>query len=732
MIFRSLFCLVGFKSVSALKSFHPTIKRTMSAFASVSETPVVCVNPLLQHFVENHGIPPFGDIKPEHYTHAFNTAFSEHLSELKSIVDNKEEPNFENTILTFDKAGSLLTKVGKVYDNLCSSMNPPELQAVQSDMASPLAMHESSTYMFPGLFEKINSVYESRLHSYTSFNSEQIRLIERFHLDFKRAGALFDGDAKEKYSQITARLAVLTTKFTQNIMKDESSYTIDLDKADLNGCPDFVLASARQAAVEHEKGEDVYVITLSRSLVVPFLTFAHDRDLREKAWRAWTSRGELDDSRDCKKIAIEILAERAEQAKMHGYNSYAAYATADTMAGSPAAVMDLLERVWAPAKLSADREREALEAYVRESGSKINVEPWDWRYYAEKVRKSKYDLDEAELKPYFPLDRMVEAVFDCANQLFGLKFVHKPEISSYHPDVQTYEVYEEINGNNKLVGIFLHDNFMRQYKASGAWMSDYRAQSRTGSNDKSSVVPIICNNNNFAKGAAGKATLLSYDDARTLFHEFGHGMHGMLSDVTYQRLSGTNVLSDFVELPSQLFEHWLSQPEVLKKHACHETTGEPIPDELLARLMAAKSFNQGFETIEYTASALVDQALHKLTAQEISTLDMTKFENEELARLGMPKGIVMRHRPAHFQHLFSGSSYASAYYVYLWAEVLDADGFDAFLETGNCFDPKTAALVRKYIYSSGNTMDPREAYRSFRGRDPKVEAMLRKKGLLVE
>jgi peptidyl-dipeptidase Dcp len=326
---------------------------------------------------------------------------------------------------------------------------------------------------------------------------------------------------------------------------------------------------------------------------------------------------------------------------------------------------------------------------------------------------------------------MVEAVFDCAHQLFGLKFTHRPDLVTYHPDVKTYEVRETVNGQDRFVGLFLHDNFLRQHKKSGAWMSDYRSQSRTGSADGSSVTPIIVNNNNFAKGAEGQPTLISLDDATTLFHEFGHGMHGMLSDVTYERLAGTSVLRDFVELPSQLFEHWLTQPVVLKKWARHYQTGEPIPDELLKRVLAAKCFNKGFETVEYTISALIDQSLHKLSLDEIRGLDLNAFEQKELTRLGMPKGIIMRHRPAHFSHLFSGSSYAAAYYVYLWAEVLDADGFEAFIERGDPFDPETARRVRQFIYSSGNSMDPREAYRAFRGRDPAVEPMLKKKGLLT-
>eukprot|EP00595_Chromulina_sp_UTEXLB2642_P000434 CAMPEP_0196761568 /NCGR_PEP_ID=MMETSP1095-20130614/854_1 /TAXON_ID=96789 ORGANISM="Chromulina nebulosa, Strain UTEXLB2642" /NCGR_SAMPLE_ID=MMETSP1095 /ASSEMBLY_ACC=CAM_ASM_000446 /LENGTH=544 /DNA_ID=CAMNT_0042111299 /DNA_START=563 /DNA_END=2197 /DNA_ORIENTATION=+ len=541
-------------------------------------------------------------------------------------------------------------------------------------------------------------------------------------------------------------LAELETKFTQNVMGDESSYTIVLNEDDLSGLPSSIIEAAKQAAIDRGLNDNSYVITLSRSLVEPFITYSDRRDLREKAWKAWTSRGELDPSRNNHIIILEILKLREEQARMHGYNNFGEYATADTMAGSPKAVMDLLLKVWNRGKSSVDRERSALLEYIHSVSTNAigipdKIEPWDWRFYAEKVRQSKYDLDQSEVKPYFSLDAMVNAVFDCANRLFGLKFILRPDIISYHPDVRTYEVYEE---DGKLVGIFLHDNYARPNKQGGAWMSEYRCQSRNYDESGQHIIPIIVNNNNFAKG---DPCLLSFDDAVTLFHEFGHGMHGMLSNVTYQRLSGTNVLRDFVELPSQLFEHWLSEKEVLIKHARHYLTNEPIPDELLDRLMKAKKFNQGFSTIEFTASALVDQALHSAVISPLASpidegkntdsnsnvlADISLFEKQELDKLGMPEGIVMRHRPTHFQHLFSSSAYAAGYYVYLWAEVLDADGYDAFLETGNPFDPSTAKKVREYIYSSGNSLDPAVAYRSFRGRDPVIEPMLKKKGLLIE
>ncbi|HMC14493.1 MAG TPA: M3 family metallopeptidase [Albitalea sp.] len=507
------------------------------------------------------------------------------------------------------------------------------------------------------------------------------------------------------------------------MLADESGYRLVLrSDDDFAGLPDFVCAAARQAAAERGIA-DAGVITLSRSHIVPFLTFSDRRDLREQVWRAWVSRGEHAGEHDNRPVAREILTLRQEQARLHGHVCYADYALADTMAGRRERVTELLQQVWERAKAAAEQERDALKALLLSRGESTEIEPWDWRYVAEKVRQVRWQLDEAEVKPYFPLNRMVEAAFDCAQRLFGLRFIHQPQVRAYHPDVQVYEVR---NADDTLVGVFLHDNFARPSKRSGAWMSAFRMQSRNGG----TVTPVIVNNNNFAKGAPGEPTLLSFDDARTLFHEFGHGLHGLLSSVTYERLSGTNVLRDFVELPSQLFEHWLSEPEVLQRHARHYRSGEPIPAELAQRLQAARLFNQGYETVRYTASALVDMAVHSLTSA--GAPDVVEFEAAELARIGAPEAVGLNHRLVHFQHLFSGSSYAAGYYVYLWAEVLDADGFEAFVEAGNAFDPATAQRLRRFIYASGDSLEPSQAYRSFRGRAPTVEPMLRKKGLLPE
>ncbi len=677
-------------------------------------------NPLLTSWNTPYGLPPFASLQAEHFKPAFDAAFSEHRAELDAIASNLAPADFDNTVAAFDRAGRSLARLDGLFYNLTASETSPALQAVERELAGPVAAHTNAIYMHAGLFKRIDALYERRAS--IALTPEQLRLLERVHLDFVRAGAKLDQQVQSRYGQVTERLAELSTKFAQNVLADESSYRLVLrTEEDLAGLPDFVRAAARQAALDRGIA-DACVITLSRSHIVPFLTFSSRRDLREQAYKAWTSRGEHEGLHDNRPVAREMLTLRREQARLHDHANYADYALGDTMAGRASAVSDLLMKVWNPAKKALEDERAALKAMLLSRGENFEVEAWDWRYVAEKVRQVRYDLDESAVKPYFPLDRMVEAVFDCAQRLFGVRFVHQPQVQAYHPDVKVYEVRA---ADDALVGVFLHDNFARPSKRSGAWMSSYRLQSRHGADG---VTPIIVNNNNFAKGAPGEPTLLSFDDARTLFHEFGHGLHGLLSNVTYERLSGTNVLRDFVELPSQIFENWLSEPEVLKKHARHYQTGEAIPDELVRRLEAARNFNQGYETVRYTASALVDMAIHSQEAVEAP--DIVAFEAAELQRIGMPRGVGMNHRLPHFQHLFSGSSYAAGYYVYLWAEVLDADGYDAFTEAGSPFDPKVAQKLRQFIYSSGNSLEPSKAFEAFRGRGPTVEPMLRKRGLL--
>jgi len=681
-------------------------------------------NPLLQPWNTPYGLPPFEALSAHHFAPAFERAMNEHLAEIEALASSAAAPDFANSVAALDGCGRLLARLDGLFYNLASSETSPALQAVERELAPRMAAHQSAVYLHTGLFARIADVHARR--ATLSLTAEQCRLVERLHLDFVRAGALLTPEAKRRYAQLTQRLAELGTRFSQNVLGDESAFRLELNgEAELAGLPGFVRTAAREAARERGLTAEA-VITLSRSHIAPFLTFSERRDLREQAWRAWTTRGEQDAARDNRPLVREMLALRNEQARLHGHSCYADYALADSMAGTQAAVNGLLARVWGPARARADAEAEALQAMLLSCGESHALQAWDWRFYAEKVRQTRYALDEASVKPYFPLDRMVEALFDCAGRLFGLRFIEQPQIATYHPDVQVYEVRDAADA---LVGVFLHDNFARPTKRSGAWMSSYRKQSRNGVAGQDAVLPIVVNNNNFAKGAAGEPTLLSFDDAATLFHEFGHGLHGLLSNVHYETLSGTSVLRDFVELPSQIFEHWLDEPEVLRRHARHCVTGEPIPAALVARLQAARKFNQGYETVRYAASALMDMAVHSLT--DVNGLDIAALERSVCERIGLPAAIGMNHRLAHFQHLFSDAGYAAGYYVYLWAEVLDADGYDAFVEAGDPFDSQVAERLRRWIYASGNSIEPGEAFRAFRGRAASIEPMLKQRGLLA-
>ncbi|MBK6862057.1 MAG: M3 family metallopeptidase [Ideonella sp.] len=682
--------------------------------------PTSASNPLLEPWATPYGLPPFDAVQAEDFMPAFEIAMREHRQELDAIAACAAAPDFDNTAAAFDRSGRLLARLAGLFFNLAASETSPALQSAERELAPLLAAHDSAIYCNAGLFARFEVLHAQRESA--PWTDEQRRMVERLHLDFVRAGARLAPEAGRRHAELKQRLATLQTRFGQNVLADEAAYRLELrGEADLAGLPAFVRAAGRAAARERGSDADA-VITLSRSHIVPFLTFSERRDLREQAWRAWTTRGEHDGEHDNRPVAAEILALRNELACLHGHASYADFALADTMAGNQDAVARLLDRVWSPALARAGAELEALRGVQLAHGQAHAIEPWDWRYLAEKVRQSRFCLDEAQIKPFFPLERMVDALFECAARLFGLRFVEQPQVRAYHPDVKVYEVQDAASG--RLVGVFLHDNFARASKRSGAWMSSYREQSRHGGG----VLPIVVNNNNFARGAPGEPTLLSFDDARTLFHEFGHGLHGLLSDVTYERLAGTSVLRDFVELPSQIFEHWLEDPGVLARHARHVETGEAIPADLVRRLLEARTFNQGYETVRYAASALVDMAAHARC--DGGAPDITALEREVVERIGLPPAIGMNHRLAHFQHLFAGSGYAAGYYVYLWAEVLDADGFDAFVEAGDPFDPDVAARLRRFIYAAGNSVEPGAAFRAFRGRDPALEPMLLKRGLL--
>ncbi len=697
----------------------------MTAAFSHSASP----NPLLQAWDTPHGLPPFSQLQAAHFEPALRAAMQAHRAELALIAEQTAAADFDNTAAAFDRAGALLGRVAAAFYNLTSSATSPELQAVQRAMAGPMAAHHSAVHNDAALFRRLDALHAQRAS--LGLTGEPLRLVERLHLDFVRAGAKLPPLPQARYAAVMAELAQLMTRFAQNVLHDESSWALPLNgEADLSGLPEFVRASARQAAVE--RGVPGAVITLARSLIVPFLTFSQRRDLREHAWRAWVGRGENPGQHDNREVARDILRLRNEQARLHGHQSFADYALTDTMAGTHAAVQGLLGEVWPRALRALEGERaalrEAMAGAAETVSAPVEIEAWDWRYWAEKVRRTQFAIDDAEVKPYFELSRVVQAAFDCAQRLFGLRFTLRSDIPVYHPDVQAYEVS---NATGAVCGVFLQDNFARPNKRSGAWMSSLRWQSRNGGAHGSEPageprLPVILNNNNFAKG---QPTLLSLDDARTLFHEFGHGLHGLLSNVTFERLSGTQVLRDFVELPSQIFEHWITEPEVLQRHARHWQTGEAIPADLVARLQRAARFNQGYETVRYVASALVDMAAHALTDAE-PPADLCAFEAEVLQAAGLPHGVGLNHRLVHFQHLFASAGYAAGYYVYLWAEVLDADGYDAFTEAGSPFDPAVAQRLLQHIYSSGNSVEPGAAYAAFRGRAPTVQPLLEKRGLL--
>ena len=682
------------------------------------------INPLLTAWATPHALPPFALLQAEHFEPALRQAMQDHRAELAALGAEAAPPSFDNTVAAFDRAGRTLQRVASVFYNLTSSATSDVLQAVQRAMAGPMSVHYSAVYTDRVLFARVDALHARRAD--LGLSPEQRRLLERTHLDFVRSGAQLPEGPCQRYAAIMEQLAQLTTRFAQNVLHDESSWQLVLQgEADLAGLPDFVRATASQAATD--RGLTGHVITLSRSLVVPFLTFSERADLREQAWRAWTQRGEHAGEHDNREVARDILRLRREQAALMGHGCYADHALADTMAGTRGAVQQLLDEVWPRALKAVKAEEQLLMDMRRTHGlSPSEIEPWDWRFWAEKVRRERFAIDDAEVKPYFALDSVVAAAFDCAQRLFGLQFTARADIPVYHPDVHAYEVR---NAQGAMVGVFLQDNFARPNKRSGAWMSNLRLQTRNVQQGEAAQLPVILNNNNFAKGAAGEPTLLSMDDARTLFHEFGHGLHGLLSNVTYKRLSGTQVLRDFVELPSQIFEHWITEPEVLQRHARHWKTGQPMPADLIQRLQRSRLFNQGYETVRYTASAMTDMAVHALPDAE-PPADLCAFEADLLQRAGLPHGVGLNHRLVHFQHLFASSGYAAGYYVYLWAEVLDADGYDAFVEAGSPFDPAVASRLLRHVYSSGNSVEPTAAYAAFRGRPARVEPLLRKRGLV--
>jgi peptidyl-dipeptidase Dcp len=674
-------------------------------------------NPLLSEWAGPFGgLPPFDQVKVEFFKPALEAAMAENLSEIDKIANDTAPPTFDNTLVAMEKAGQTLDRVGTIYNVWQSTMSSPDFQVVQREMAPKLAAFSDKITQNEKLFKRIEAVYNSP--DKKKLNGEQQRLVWLDYTNFVRSGAKLDAKSKARLTEINQQLATLFTKFSNNVLWEEGNQFVQIkSEADLAGLPQSVRDAAAAAAAE--KKQEGWLIVNTRSSVDPFLTYSDRRDLREKVWRMFIMRGDNGDEHDNNATISQILQLRAERAKLLGYQTHAHWRVENQMAKTPERAMDLMMAVWKPAVQRVHEEVADMQALVAKEGSTFQIAPWDYRYYMERVRKAKYDLDQNEVKPYLQLDKLRDAIHWVAGELFNFKFTPAPNVPVAHPDIKVWEVSDKTTG--KHIGLWYFDPFARPGKRSGAWMNAYRSQERVNGE----ITTIVSNNANFVKGKPGEPVLISWDDASTMFHEFGHALHGLNSNVTYPSLSGTAVARDYVEFPSQLMEHWLATPQVLQKFALHYQTDKPIPQELVDKINRTKTFNQGFATVEYLAAAILDMKLHLVGDKKI---DARTFEKEALAEIGMPKEIVLRHRLPHFLHGFSSDSYSAGYYSYLWSDVLTADAFGAFTEGVGPYDRKVADRLRKSIFSVGNTIDPAEAYRNFRGRDPKVEALMKKRG----
>jgi peptidyl-dipeptidase Dcp len=683
--------------------------------AAIKETSMQ--NPLLKQWTGPYGgVPPFDKVKVEHFKPALEAAMAEHLAEIDRIANDPAPATFENTIASLERSGRTLERVGSIYGVFSGTMRSQAFQEVEREMEPKMAEFRDRIVQNEKLFERIAAVYDAREAS--GLTPEQQRLVWNKYTTFARSGARLGAVAKKHLSEINQRLATLYTDFSQNVLADENHYALVLgQEAALAGLPESLRAAAAAAAEERGK-KGKWAILNTRSSMEPFLTYSDRRDLREKVWRTYYSRGDNGDAKDNKKIIAEIVRLRADRAKLLGYPTHAHWRLEKSMAKTPERAVELMEAFWKPAVKRAAEEVADMQALADKEGAGITIEPWDYRYYAEKVRKEKFDVDDNEVMPYLQLERLREAMFWVAGELLDLRFSPAADVPVVHPDVRVWEVK---SGAGKHVGLFYFDPYARRDKQSGAWMDAYRNQERFDGE----IATIVSNNCNYVKGAPGEPILVSWDDAVTLFHEFGHALHGLSSNVNYPSLSGTNVDRDYVEFPSQLLERWLGTPEVLKKYARHFRTDEPIPEALVRKIEAASKFNKGFENVEYLSSALVDMRMH---LADPKSLDVAAFERDTLASLGMPREIVMRHRLPHFGHLFSGDSYSAGYYSYLWADTLSADAFEAFTDAGGAYDKTVATKLRDHVFSTGNTIDPELSYRAFRGRDAGIEALLRKRG----
>jgi len=686
------------------------------------------INPFFQEWNTPYEVPPFLDIKDEHYMPAYEQGMKENLEEIDVIVNNTEDPSFANTIEELERTGKLLSKVGRVFSNLASSNTNPKLQELQRDLSPMLSAHYDKISLNEGLFNRVDAIWQNREN--LDLTSEQTKLLNDTRKGFVRSGALLSEDQKERISEINSKISGLSTSFGQNLLAETNGFELILEASDLEGLSDGVIAAAADAALqkmdsaesdeEKDKYKDKYVFTPHRSSMYPFLTESTSRDLREKLYNSYVMRGDNNNETDNKKTAAQIAKLRAERAQIMGYKTHAHFILDDNMLKTPEEVYDLLNKLWKPAVKRAKVEVADMQAVADAEGHDFEVAAWDWWHYSEKVRKEKYDLDESAIKPYLSLDNVLQGVFNTTNKLWGLNFTEIFDIDLYHPDARIWEVTDK-DGSH--LGIFIGDYFTRSNKRGGAWMSSFKGQSNLDGRER----PIVVNVCNFPAPVGDDPALLSFDNVVTLFHEFGHAMHGTLTDVKYGSMAGTSGPRDFIELPSQLLEHWASEPQVLKSFATHYETGEPIPDELIEKLLNASKFNQGFINTEYLAASLLDMDWHTISADE-DIKDANKFESESMKKVGLIGEIAPRYRTTYFAHIFSGG-YSSGYYSYVHAAVLDSDAFEAFKEAGDVFDPNLSSKLRSSIYSMGSTEEAMDLFVEFRGRKPVIEPLLKVRGL---
>lgn len=675
------------------------------------------VNPFFSEFDTPFKTPPFDKIKEDHYLPAFMEGIKQQKEEIESIVNNTEPPSFENTLEALENTGALLTRVNYVFINMKLANTNEKLQNIAKEVAPLLSKHLDDIMLNEKLFEKIKTVYGQK--DQLKLSVEQNTLLEKYYKDFVRGGANLDEEDKDRFRKINEELALLLLKFGENVLKENNAFELVIDKEeDLAGLPQSVIDGAAEAAAERAYNGK-WVFTLHKPSMLPFLKNSEKRELREKILKAYINRGNNNNELDNKKILSKTAALRVERANLLGYKTHADFVLEVNMAKKPENVYKLLNQLWKPALKIAKKEAEQLQKMINKEGKNFKLEAWDWRYYAEKLKKEKYDLDDEILRPYFKLENVRNGVFEVAAKLFGITFEERSDIPKYHEDVKVFEV-KEADGSH--IGILYTDYFPRAAKRGGAWMEAYRKQSRQGGKE---ITPIICNVCNFSKPTGDKPALLSFGEVTTLFHEFGHALHGLLSNCTYKRLSGTAVSRDFVEMPSQIMENWASEPEALQFYAKHYQTGESIPQELIDKIQKSGNFNQGFKTVEYLAASFLDMDWHTLT--EAREMDALEFENKSMNKIGLIPEIVVRYKSFYFRHIFSGE-YSCGYYSYIWSEVLDADAFQAFKET-SLFDKKTAQSLRKNIYSAGGTEDPMILYKRFRGAEPEIEPLLKRRGL---